>query len=250
MKRKKACNAIIECLRCKKQFKTNQNLKKHINKKNKCQYQSNEIDKLKLLLKIEQEKNKSINKTDNRNKTTIKNNKTNKIINIYPTININNTFNFNIKNITSHIQTNILTLGIDKFGKIISEAINDKEQIIKIMELLYKNPKYPEYQNIVYDNNFDQFFIAKDNKWTEIKYKKIKPIIINSLQHIIQPYMTLFKENGSWNFDNIQEIQPDKNLSIHFKLKDCDNLILSHNKNKRNYNEFKETIQEGINKKN
>jgi len=199
-----------------KVFKYSRGLKRHLNRKNTCESSLSELEiyKEKLKLKLEYEENVILLKMKykNDNITNIENQ-----TNIH--ISTNNIINFNINTINGHIDDNILTLGALKFGYIMSKCFDTKQRLIKILELIYKNSKFPEYQNIIYISSQDKFMIL-NGEWNEISYENVKPIILQSLKKVIIPYMDEFKVNGHFIMNNKDLMVPDLNLDIHFKLSD------------------------------
>lgn len=264
--KKNPCDRILECSRCKKIFSRKGNLIRHLNRKNPCQSKTDKIQflnktieletqkevfrlkELDKMLEIEKEKTRrkvqQVAKIDN--STNIQQNIQNFIneINIsQPTYNVNI---FNVNNITDHIEKNILTLGIDKFGNMIEDS-DAKQNIIKILGLIYKDTSIPECKNIIYSEMCDKFFTVQDsNQWEETPYEIVKPIIFTSLKKVIAPMMDDYKQNGNFIMDNRSIMIADKNMRLHFKLSDCNTTINMSDKTKKSQKEIQKTIQEGL----
>lgn len=244
LERKIPCDNKIQCHKCGKIFKRNEHLTNHLNRKNPCKTSSIEIEKLKLQLEIEKEKTKRKGITINNITDNSTNNSTNNSINITaPTYNVNV---FNVKNITDHIEKNILTMGSETFRSIMEEHPDAKEKIIKILELTYKNENYPECKNLIYTPTCDKFFALKENDWKEVKYDRIKTIICDGLRKVIYPYMDDFKQNGKFVMDKREVIVADPNMRMHFKLSDCNSLLKKSDSTNKNKKELHQTIKTGL----
>lgn len=276
------CNRTLKCVRCNKVFKTKRDLERHMNRKYPCKTINNkelllekeieilnikkdialkkyekelEIYEKKIKLKLEVDKERMLFKKElskivvqgNENKT----NQTTNNINIVNGINIDKpTYNinvFNMENITNHIEKNILTLGIDAFGNLIEGCPDVKQKIIKILELTYNNKDFPECKNLMYSGTCDKFFsLEEDKRWKETSYEDVKPIVMNSLRKVILPYMDDFKQNGSFIMNSRDMMVADKNMTLHFKLSDCNTYIKNSDKTNKTKKEIREIIKTGL----
>lgn len=208
------CDNKIKCERCHAIFSSNQALKYHMNKKNKCIIINLESKNIELELKITnlqlQNELLQLKQTINSNNTININN------NITNNITLNNFGNesgrfFTKKNIIELISTELDNYKImwnDPILKNQKYLLKDnkneyKYSLTTIPDLnialffisnLYNNPNYPEDLTIKYNIIDDNFEIYKDNSWVIISDLDVINISFDTIRNIIKREKVLDKQ--------------------------------------------------------
>lgn len=184
-----------KCIYCEKEFTRKTNLKKHIEM---CKMNPDLIEKTTI-----------INDNSNNN---------NNINGDHNTVNSNNIININF---------NIVNHGDEKYEKIdLSEVLDSGTIILKIIEQIHCNPKFPEYHNIlITDRNRNIINVFEDDQWTLLN----KNIIVQNL--INRSYIHLDSIKGKLVKKYRDKVDGEISKYIHNSL---DDYYLQHRRNLNN----------------
>lgn len=204
LNRKIKCDNVIECNNCKKEFKTKQLLKQHNNNKKSCKNISleskievlelkNEV--LELKLEIANLKN-TTNNTFNNTTNINSNNTVNNTINIFG--------NEDLKHITKQIlKEEILKIAEAEYDQYKGQLFEIKGQrynvnYIKDMELhllLNKLIYFTKKNNTTMKKENDKFYINKEEGWEDIELEDLHINTLSKHQEVLAQYKELILEN-------------------------------------------------------
>ncbi len=250
LNKKTPCDVVLTCDRCLKTFKEKWLYIQHQNRKTPCSVASEDAQH-KELMQLETDcKLKIINATKeatlavkdmdlliekerSSRKSMITNNSNNSInyytFNYAPNVNY---VDFNEKNMDRYISRNILRLSVDKFGNIIGDETKIKFILIKLLGLLYNNPDFPEYKNLIYSPTCDKFFAINKKEFHEVSYEEIKPIILNNLSRITSTFKSKFEFEANYEdayLDRFEAASPDASngryRQLNVTMSKCDKVV-------------------------